>query len=49
MRGVVGLHSAGYRLVIFVEMNADKDAISYSISERCAIRQGNIGVAQARH
>jgi hypothetical protein len=39
MRSVVSFHAARDRFVIFIEMNADKNAVFHPIPERCAIRQ----------
>src|SRR5207237_68371 len=39
MRSVVSFHAARDRFVVFVEMNADKNAIVHPIPERCSIRQ----------
>ena len=49
MCGVVRLDTASHRLVIFVEVNTDKNAFSDSIGECCTIRQRDIGVAYASH
>jgi hypothetical protein len=39
MCSVVRFHAARDRFIVFVEMNANKNALVHPIPERCAIRQ----------
>src|SRR4029079_99505 len=49
MRSIVSFHPGRDRLVVFVKMNTDENAFFRPISERGAIRQGYIAVADASH